>query len=66
MARRATAAAMKYAVLLLALVLLPLGAAAQHPVAEFPSGQQAQRHCPADTVVSLNLLVRPYQRSPFK
>jgi hypothetical protein len=46
---------MKYAALLLALVLLPLGAAAQHPVAEFPSEQEAQRHCPADTVVWLNL-----------
>jgi hypothetical protein len=45
---------MTRAALVLALVLFPIGALAQRPPAEFPSEQQAQRHCPA-TVVWLNL-----------
>jgi hypothetical protein len=42
------------AALFLVLVLLPIGALAERPPAEFPSEQQAQRHCPTDTVVWLN------------
>lgn len=39
-------------------LLLPAAGIAQRPTAplhEFPSEEQAQRHCPADTVVWLNL-----------
>jgi hypothetical protein len=32
------------------LILLPIGALTQRPPAEFPSEQQAQRHCPTDPV----------------
>jgi hypothetical protein len=46
---------MTRAALVLAFVLLPIGAVAQRPAAEFTSEQQAQRHCPTDTVVWLNL-----------
>jgi hypothetical protein len=46
---------MTRAALVLALVLLPIGAVAQPPPAEFPSEQQAHQHCPGDTVVWLNL-----------
>jgi hypothetical protein len=41
--------------LFLALVLLPIGVGAQQPAVGFATEQQAQRHCPADTVVWLNL-----------
>lgn len=46
------------AVLLLTGLLWPYGAVAQAPTAPLPtfrSEQQAQRHCPGDTVVWLNL-----------
>jgi hypothetical protein len=47
--------AMIRAALVSAFVLLPIAAAAQRPAGEFPTEQQAQRHCPTDTVVWLNL-----------
>jgi hypothetical protein len=47
-----------FAVLLLAGLVWSNGAVAQSPTARletFPSEQQAQQHCPADTVVWVNL-----------
>lgn len=46
---------MTRAALVLIFILLPISAVPQHPPAEFPSEQQAQQHCPTDTVVWLNL-----------
>jgi hypothetical protein len=46
------------AVLLLTRLVWPFGAVAQFPtapLATFPNEQQAQQHCPADTVVWVNL-----------
>jgi hypothetical protein len=45
------------AVLLLTSLVWPFGAVAQSPtapLATFPNEQQAQQHCPADTVVWVN------------